>query len=226
MESYTANLPCDGCGLSASPLHLADRVRRLELATRFRPVHIGVLFVAFAPSVRPEDDFYAPSESQEFFVPFLEGLDIASPANSTLTDADSHSASSSRLAEFQRRGYFLAHLSECPIPAGEEAPAATIARLAPTLIRRIRFNYKPKQIVPIGQELAPLVEALRAAGIGGVLTSADGQILPDPVAGAGQWKELFEGSVALAAARENLPAGYDRIPLTLAERKFGAGGTS
>jgi len=211
METPPNDLPCDGCGLPASPQHIAERLRRLELSTRFRPVHIGVLFVALAPPVRPEDDFYAPAESKEFFDPFLEGLGIPLCTGKAEPETDARSADLARLAEFQRKGYFLAYLSECPVRENKETAASTIARLAPTLIRRIRFNYKPKQIAPLGQELSPLVEMLRAAGIGPVLTPGQGLVLPTPRTGSREWMELFQRSVAAAAPLENLPAGYDRI---------------
>jgi hypothetical protein len=219
-------LPCDGCGLPASPEHIAERVRRLELSTRFRPVHIGVLFVALAPPVRPEDDFYGPAESKEFFDPFLEALEISSSTGTSTPGLDSHVADTARLAEFQRRGYYLAYLSECPIPENREPAASTIARLGPTLIRRIRFNYRPKHIAPLGQELFPLVELLKVAGIGPILTLDQGLTLPTPRTGNREWMELFRRSVAAAAPRENLSSGYDRIQLTLTGRDLGAGGNS
>src|SRR6266849_3349615 len=161
---------CDGCGLPASPQHIADRLSRLELSTRFRPVHISVLFVALAPPVRPEDEFYGPLESKEFTEPFLEALGVHSSTDQASPESDAHGIHTARLAEFQRRGYHLAYLSECPIPETEEPTASTISRLAPTLIRRIRFNYRPKQVAPLGLELFPLVDILRIAGIGPILT--------------------------------------------------------
>ncbi len=226
MENSANCLPCDGCGLPASPDHIAQRLRRLELSTRFRPVHMGVLFVALAPAVRPEDDFYGPAESQEFASPFLEALEIRSSAENGGLESGAAAKGSAMLAEFQRRGYYLAYLSECPIPENEEPTASTIARLAPTLIRRIRFNYKPKYIAPLGQELIPLVDMLRAAGIGQVLTLDDGQVLPTPRTGNREWMDLFRRAVAPVAPRENLSPGYDRIRLTLTERDLGAGGNT
>jgi hypothetical protein len=224
MRTSANYLPCDGCGLPASPQHIAERVRRLELSTRFRPVHLGVLFVALAPAVRLEDDFYGPAESQEFFDPFLEALEIPSAAARTAPGPEIHAADTARLAEFQRRGYYLAYLSECPIPEDKEPPASTMARLGPTLIRRIRFNYKPKHIAPLGQELSPLVDILREAGVGPVLTLDHGLALPAPRTGGQEWLELFQRAVATVAPRENLPSGYDRIQHTLTERDLGAGG--
>jgi hypothetical protein len=226
MELTSNYLPCDGCGLPASPEHIAERVRRLELSTRFRPVHIGVLFVALAPPVRPEDDFYGPAESKEFFDPFLEALEIHSSTDKAAPGSDIHSAGSARLAEFQRRGYYLAYLSECPIPENQESATSAIARLCPTLIRRIRFNYKPKLVAPLGQELFPLIEMLRVAGIGPILTLDQGLPLPSPRAGDREWMEMFRRSLATVAPRENLSSGCDRIHTTLTERDLGAGGNT
>jgi len=214
MGASTNYLPCDGCGLPASPDHIAERLQRLEHSTRFRPIHIGVLFIALMPPIRLQDDFYAADEKNEYFDPFLTALEIP-PA-----------AASVRLLEFQQRGYFQAFLSECPSPQDLEPAAATIARLSPTLIRRIRFNYKPKLIAPIGQELAPLVDVLRGAGIGPIVALAQGAVLPIPRTGDREWHELFRGAVATVAPREYPSSEYDRIQVTQTERKLGAGGNS
>jgi hypothetical protein len=239
METIPNFLPCDGCGLPASPEHIAERVRRLELSTRFRPVHIGVLFVMWAPQARPEDDFYAPQASLEFFDPFFDALQIhatAAPASSAPGENAAENraedgAGIARLAEFQRRGHYLAYLSECPIPAGVETAAATVTRLGPALVRRIRFNYRPKHIAPIGQELAPLTDILNQASIhqvsyGSLLTSSDGQPLPDPRTGGRTALELFQRAVAGVVPRDYPSSGYDRIQVTRPERDFGAGGNS
>jgi len=219
-------LPCDGCGLPASPEHIAERLRRLELSTRFRPVHISVLFVALAPSVRLEDDFYGPAESKEFLDPFLDALEISSRTEKAAPELDALAGASARLAEFQHRGYYLAYLSECPVPENAEPAAKTIARLSPTLIRRIRFNYKPKHTAPLGQELFPLVDMLKVAGIGPILTLDQGLALPSPRTGDRGWTDLFQKAMATVAARENLPSRYDRIQVTSAERDLRAGGNS
>lgn len=224
MAASPNDLTCDGCGLPASAQHIANRLRRLELSTRFRPVHIGILFVSLAPAFRPEDDFYDLSESKKILDPLLEALEIFPPAERATSESHDHSAHSIRLAEFQRRGHYLAYLSECPIREDEEPTASTIARLAPTLIRRIRFNYRPKYIAPLGHELLPLLETLRAAGIGPILARERGQILPIPRTGDREWPELFRRAVDSAAPREYLSSGYDRIQLTHTDRDSGAGG--
>ena len=219
-------LACDGCGLPASPEHIAERLRRLELSTRFRPVHISVLFVALAPSVRLEDDFYGPAESKEFFDPFLDALEISSRVEKVAPELDALANAAARLAEFQHRGYYLAYLSECPIPENGEPPATTIARLSPTLIGRIRFNYKAKHIAPLGQELSPLVDMLKVAGIGPILTLDQGLALPSPGTGDRGWMDLLQKAVATVPPRENLSSGYDRIQVTSTQRDLRAGGQS
>src|SRR6266852_5708696 len=80
MTNLPKHLPCDGCGLPASPEHIAQRVGRLELATQFRPVHIGVLFIVLAPPASEQDDFYGATASKEFADPFLNALNIPAPA--------------------------------------------------------------------------------------------------------------------------------------------------
>jgi hypothetical protein len=226
METSPNYLPCDGCGLPASPEHIAGRVKRLELSTRFRPVHIGVLFVALAPPVSPEDHFYGPAASLEFAEPFLEALEIHSAAERVGLESGANATDSARLAEFQRRGYYLAYLSECPLPDNEEQSASTIARLGQALIRRIKFNYKPKHIAPLGQELFPLVEILRDAGTGPVLTLDQGLALPAPRTGDQNGLEQFRRAVATVVPHENLSSGYDRIRLKHTEGDLGAGGNT
>ena len=225
MEKAQNPLPCDGCGFPASPEHIAERLRRLELSTRFRPIHIGILFVTVAPAARPEDDFYGPAESKEFFDPFLQALGIVPlAANGPADSQDLRAGDLAKLAEFQHRGCYLACLSECPIPANREPAAATIARLAHTLLRRIRFNYRPRLIAPVGQELRPLVDILNAASLGPILTLDQGLPLPYPGTGGAQGRELFRRAVAAAAPREYLSPGYDRIPLTTSGSDLGPGG--
>ena len=224
MEISANYLPCDGCGLPASPEHIADRLRRLELSTRFRPVHIGVLFVALAAPARAEDDFYGAANSKEFADPLLDALDIRSSTDRATPESNSPAPGLARLTGFQHRGYYLAYLSECPIAENEESVKSAIARLGPTLIRRIKFNYRPKHIAPLGQELSPLVDVLRVAGFGPVLLLDQGLPLPTPGTGNREWAELFQRAVSSVAPRDDLSSGYDRIQLTQSEGDLGAGG--
>jgi hypothetical protein len=189
MAASSNFLPCDACGLPASAEHIAGRIRRLELATRFRPVHIRVLFVALAPPVRPEDHFYGPAQSKEFSNPLLEALEIPLPATGAPTEVE-------RLTEFQRRGHYLAYVSECPVTGTVKPAETTIARLGFNLIRRIQLNYRPKHIVPVGQELFPLIEMLVGTGIGPALILNQGLPLPSPGTGGTDWNALVRRAVA------------------------------
>ena len=165
---------CDGCGRPASPDHIAERLARLELATRFRPIHMNVLFVAVAPMIRPEDDFYGPPNSKSYFDSLMDALEIAAPEmEPPLCDAE-------KLIEFQRRGFYLSYLSECPIPEESGNLAAAIPTLGSSLLLRIRFNYKPKHIALIGSRMAPLIEILEKAGMGPQLLLQDSHPLTLP----------------------------------------------
>jgi hypothetical protein len=185
MEILSNWVTCDGCGLPASPAHIAERVNRLELATRYRPIHISALFVAASPLLRPEDDFYGPPESRQFFDPFLEAVDIFPSGNMP------PAGDAARLAEFQRRGYYLSYLSECPLTEEHASTDATITRSGPMLARRIRFNYKPRQTVILGNELSALRDILEKAG----LPNSSMTILEIPTsgdaAGAAQFRAAF-----------------------------------
>ena len=218
MKSSPLLLPCDGCGLPASPEHIAARVHRLELSTRYRPVHVSILFVAAAPAELDADDFYVAPEKSDL----LSALGITPAGNQPGAKADP----AALLGEFQRRGFHLVYLSECPRPADNTPGPEEVSRLTPTLVRRVRFNYKPRLVAPLGAELFPLVDALQKAGIGPVITTAAGQPLPVPRAGDPDWLELFQRAVSSAAPRDYLAAGYDRLSVTPSDRDFGAGGNS
>ena len=198
MDANTSAIVCDGCGLPATPAHIAARMERLELVTRFRPIHINVLFVTLEPVPRPEDDFYRPPQSRDFFDAFLSALNISPEAGKANLESNGSEGDTAKLLEFQRRGYYLSYLSECPVtpplPAGpsrerasqdrdESIASECISRLAPTLVKRIRFNYKPKHVALLGTNMAPLVEVLDQAGIGPLLLLDHGAPLTIPAYG-------------------------------------------
>jgi hypothetical protein len=143
---------CDSCGIAATQEHLLRRTTRLEFATRYRPIHIQVLALAVAPTVRLEDCFYNDAtevaersvEEQEFARAMLEAAGLRRGGQPW----------KEMLAEFQAAGWFLAYCVECPAEEwGEEVGAsdeAIAARFAPSLRLRIIHSYKPKQIVAMG----------------------------------------------------------------------------
>ena len=173
-------------GAAARLLRIISPARRSP-GTRhaFSPrAHRRALRCSGARWPRPEDDFYGPPQSREYFESLLDALDIAPPAAEASRESNqAGSATPAKLIEFQRKGYYLSYLSECPIPDEYGDPAAAISALGPALIRRIRFNYKPKHIALLGSNMAPLIGILEKSGMGPLLLLDRGQPLTVPEAG-------------------------------------------
>jgi len=97
---------CDGCGAPADEAHIRERIERLEMATRFRPIHIQTLLLAEAPPSRIEDYFYRPlrdgesrsSAAKDFFVEVMKAAGIS---------PDAAANEEAALAEFQHRGFLF-----------------------------------------------------------------------------------------------------------------------
>ena len=155
---------CDGCGAPADDAHIRQRIERLEMATRFRPIHIQTLFLADAPTSRFEDYFYRPlregesrsPEAKQFFVEMMKAAGIAPDA---ATDEEA------ALAEFQRRGFYLAHAVECPVATPGELNER-VTRASSTLLKRIEFSYRPKHVVPISPAVKAIAPELQKSSIG------------------------------------------------------------
>ena len=185
---------CDGCGKTVSDEHIRERIARLELATRFRPIHIGVLFLSDVPPPRLNDYFYQPAkdlaersiESRRLLGELLLAAGIAwEPEQGSEEEA---------LAEFQHRGYFLAYCCECPpenpqrgamnMPAewrANEEVREEVRRLGATIVQRIQFSYKPKKIALIGSATGEMIPLLERAGLKDRLILDDGRPFEDAV---------------------------------------------
>ncbi|HVB99960.1 MAG TPA: hypothetical protein VNJ12_11600 [Candidatus Dormibacteraeota bacterium] len=154
---------CDGCTREATPEHLRRRVERLEWASRFRPVRIGTLFLTPAPPAEMEDYFYFPEEQPA-------GLD-ARALQEDLLESCGIAPGDARdrkvlLRKFQEEGYFLTDCVECPIDFSEAGEFdALLDRIMPTLVRRLRFSYRPKSILLISKQLTGVAKALGAMGL-------------------------------------------------------------
>ena len=153
-------LVCDGCGQVASAEHIARRLQRLEWTTRYRPVHISTLFLgAFSP--RDQKGFlYAPGgEFQGEAGLLLNAVGISAAGK----------AADAVHAEFQRCGFFLTHVLECPMEgdgaAEAEVRAALKARL-PAVATRIRRSLKPKRVMVVADALTPVVEDIVRLDLG------------------------------------------------------------
>ncbi|MGA8145883.1 MAG: hypothetical protein WB987_18500 [Candidatus Acidiferrales bacterium] len=154
---------CDGCGGAADEAHIRQRIERLELATRFRPIHIQVLLLGDAPPERAEDYFYRPqslgtlrsADAKRYLLEMLTAAGIPSEAVANEEAA---------LAEFQRRGFYLADAVECPV-AGASDLKTRVTLAVPTIVKRIEFSYRPKHVVPIGSATKELIPLLRKSSV-------------------------------------------------------------
>ena len=146
-------LRCDGCGQSASPRHLARRLRRLEWTTRYRPVHIQVLLLG---GIAPEADaafLYSPEGNfQGEAANLLEALQVSGAGKTA----------EAILTECQKRGLLLTHVLECPVePDVSPADAQQLLeKMLSAVIARIRRSLKPKRVVLFSKELAAVAGKL------------------------------------------------------------------
>jgi hypothetical protein len=190
-----ALVPCDSCGAPAPPEHIHVRLARLELASRYRPIHIGLLLICTAPPEAMDDDLYA-WERQNAGVEarkYIEGLFLSVGIGTERTPAE-------RLAEFQRRGIYLARLVECPLPS--DAHNENILRMATgTMVKRITQSYKPARIGLLAPVPTGLCETLRAAGLEEkLIAGGQGIEVPSPgdEAGMGRVRKILDTAMPSA----------------------------
>ena len=167
------SLLCDGCGQSASPAHLARRLQRLEWTTRYRPVHIQALLLG---GIAPEADaafLYCPEGNyQGEAANLLDTLRISRAGRST--DAI--------LTDFQKGGFLLTYVLECPLESGvSPADAQLLLDIQlPAVIVRIRRSLKPKRLVLFSKELTTLAGKFTEAALGSpVFTGSYGPLALD-----------------------------------------------
>jgi hypothetical protein len=151
---------CDGCGAQVDDAHIRARIERLEMATRYRPIHIQVLLLDAAPPERAEDFFYRTagdrSERGAASRAYFDAL-----LRCTGEDPSRFPSEVDALAEFQRRGLFLTNVVECFTGSGLKS---AMERCAPSLLKRIQFSYKPKYVAPISLALHGMLPLLRDGG--------------------------------------------------------------
>jgi hypothetical protein len=154
----TVLLACDGCGQPASPEHIARRLQRLEWTSRYRPVHIATLLLGgFSPLA--DADFLYSGKFDGEAGRLLDAVGI-SPAGKPPETV---------LSEFQRGGFFLTHLLECPLESGQAGPLvceSLLVKRISSVMTRVRRSLKPKRVILISESLAPLVAGLSSAELG------------------------------------------------------------
>lgn len=194
---------CDGCGARTDEDHVRRRVERLESATRFRPVHIKVLFIDGAPPARLEDYFYQPAKprsnrsiaSRMYFDELMKAAGVA-----VGPDLQEEAA----LADFQRRGFFLASAVECPFEDLPD-PQGALRRLAPTVMNRVQTSYKPSYVVPLMLPTQELIRQFGLIGWGDRLLLDRGVPFSDPY--LGDPKRQAEAATAFGERIKKLLAG-------------------
>jgi hypothetical protein len=168
--THPVDLRCDGCGQAASPEHVAKRLQRLELATRYRPVHIGTLLLgAIMPSL---DGHFLYGNDGSF------GGEAGLLLQAVGVRVDSGKAADAVLAEFQRGGFFLAHVLECPLEEDANTTAPARARLdsrVAGVAARMRRSLKPKRVALISRLLDPFIGRLQAGDLGCPLVLDNGK---------------------------------------------------
>ena len=145
------SLRCDGCGQIAVPGHITTRLQRLEWTTRYRPVHIGTLLLGAVSPLTDGEFLYSPNGE------FAGEAALALKAAAILPAAKS---AETVQTEFQRAGFFLTHVLECPFDSNQtnRSAASLIQERAPSVIARIRRSLKPKRVILISDSLASLAE--------------------------------------------------------------------
>ena len=172
---------CDGCGLQVDDAHIRRRIARLELATRFRPIHIQVLLIDASPPMGEDDYFYRAASNREersvvsrmYFDEIVKSAGIAVGAGVSEEAA---------LTEFQHRGFFLAYAVECPVDSPEMLSDA-LNRLGRVMVKRVNASYKPKYIVPISPSMGELTPLFEFSGWGRAAGAEWRQALCGPVLG-------------------------------------------
>ena len=180
---------CDGCGQSASEIHTRERIERLELATRFRPVHIKFLLLEPAPPARQEDYFYRAAQDRgDRSVRSKMYFDELTKCAQEKDDLPHDEAAA--LANFQRQGFFLASVVECPVN-DETRLAEALGTFAPTVVRRMETSYKPKYVVPLGLSMRSLIPYFEVSGLKDRLVLFEGGPFDDPFMGDPQNQAEF-----------------------------------
>jgi hypothetical protein len=168
-------ISCDGCGQPASPEHIARRLQRLEWTTRYRPIHLHTLLLGASSPNNQADFFYSPGEAHSG-----EAANLFAAAGIAAENKNADTMHS----EFQRHGFFVTHLLECPLDPGAVTLATAMDARLPSLFTRIRRSLQPKRLAFISSSLTPLIPKFADAHLGCELVLDEGQAFPLDCPGA------------------------------------------
>jgi hypothetical protein len=128
--------------------------------TRFRPVHVGTALLGACSPDTDSDFLYAGTP------------DITGEAARVLSAAGISPDGKSKeavLTEFQRGGFLLGYVLECPLEQesrNEGALAALLKARMPVFLARLRRSFQPKRAASISSKLDPLFAGLTEADLG------------------------------------------------------------
>jgi hypothetical protein len=189
----TSTLLCDGCGQAASAEHVARRLKRLEWMTRYRPVHVGTVLLGA----------YSPEADSDFL--YAETTEITGEAARVLASVGISADRKTKeavLSEFQRGGFLLGYVMECPLEPesrNDVALAALLKARMPAFLARLRRSFMPKRVASISSKLDPLFAGLTETDLGCTLVSNGGKSFAFD--GADPQQEIERLRHAHAAAR-------------------------
>lgn len=133
--------------------------------TRYRPVHIQTLFLAAATPADDGEHLYSAAGSfQGEGAEALRAVGLQQSGKSV----------EETLAAFQRAGYLLAYILECPV-ADAALRGELLQRRLPATLARIRRSHKPKRVVLVGQDLQSVVTQITEANLDAVVVSDGGR---------------------------------------------------
>jgi hypothetical protein len=155
---------CEGCGTRTDEAHIQSRTERSELAGRYRPTQIRVLFLDSAPPMRMEDFFYKATADRSTRSP-ASRMYFDELVKATGAPAHTSAQEEAALTDFRRKGFFLSYGVECPFESEGELHAA-LRRLAPTALKRVQYSLQPNYIVPIGSATKELIRLFGLIGWG------------------------------------------------------------
>jgi hypothetical protein len=153
-------MPCDGCGQNSSPGHIAERLKRLEWSTRYRPVHIHTLLLC---AVSP------PDEREFLYSPSCDFRGEAGRVVEVAGIAAEGKAAETVQVEFQRAGFFLTPVLECAFETESQGGAKRLSLLEqrlPAMGTRIRRSLNPKRVALISIELEAVAQKIAAMELG------------------------------------------------------------
>jgi hypothetical protein len=161
--------------------------------TRYRPVHVGTVLLGA----------YSPDGDSDFL--YAETPEITGEAARVLSavgiSADGKKKEAT-LSEFQRGGFLLGYVLECPLEAESRSAAAVAALLKarmPAFLARLRRSFQPKRVASISSKLDPFLAGLTETELSCALLSDGGKSFA--LDGPSPEKEIEKLREAHAAAR-------------------------